>query len=161
SSMIWRFNTAGMKPAPILEILFNLGRLGNKSGAGFYNNGSDEELVKIVEDNFTDRRNLSLDDGFDRMLAGQLLEVLRCLEEDIATPEDIEKGCRHGINWPLARDEGPLHYIQNTLGLTDLLEMSKQARDSSQYADRFIPPAILEEMVTKGENKFFEDEEDW
>jgi len=115
------------KPAPLMEILANEKRYGVKTSAGFYVYQPDagfEDIMKIVEKNFPQRRPLSPEEGFMRMMRGMANEALLCLDEGISTAEDIETGCRLGIGFPFTK-LGPLHWAEKEMGRKIFTEEEK------------------------------------
>ncbi len=72
------------------------------------------------------------------------LEAIRMVEEGVASAEDIDAGMRLGYRWPM----GPLR-------LTDLVGLDVRLGIASHLAStlgpRFDPPALLREMVARGE----------
>ncbi|GAB4014645.1 MAG: 3-hydroxyacyl-CoA dehydrogenase NAD-binding domain-containing protein [Bdellovibrio sp.] len=120
-----------------------LGRLGRKSGKGFYEypeNGKKylspllKELYPEVEHPFT-REELSL-----RLLTIQALETYRCYDEKILrTARDADIGSIFGWGFP-AYTGGTLSYIEQRgiqNFLNDCLDLEKR------YGKRFSPPASL------------------
>ena len=73
------------------------GRLGSKSGAGFYDGaaprGEADDASRAVA---------------ERYYAGALDEARRCIDEGIAAPEDVDLAMRYGCGW----SEGPLAWAQ-------------------------------------------------
>ena len=131
------------KPAPLMDILVKLGRKGTKKGpAGFYvadKTKGFEPLNVIIDREFPNRQNLDLEEGYRRMMLGLVNEVFLCLEEGIATPEDIEKGCLNGIGFPYSK-KGPIHWAESE-GLNKILADLK--RFEQQYGMRFKPAKLL------------------
>jgi 3-hydroxybutyryl-CoA dehydrogenase len=101
------------RPSPIQERLVEEGKLGRKSGQGYhsYEEGSmrapDPELG--VEPPTVDPEQLAKIDPaasavLPRLFAQIANEAAFALEEEIASPADMETAMRLGLNWPL----GPL-----------------------------------------------------
>ncbi|MBD1371913.1 3-hydroxyacyl-CoA dehydrogenase family protein [Hazenella sp. IB182357] len=78
-----------------------------------------------------------------RALSVQLIESMRMLEEGVASPEDIDKSVRLGLNYPM----GPLE-LSDYIGLDTLLYASDGMVEA--YGDRFRPPQILRKLVEAG-----------
>jgi 3-hydroxybutyryl-CoA dehydrogenase len=75
------------------------GRLGKKTGSGFYDGDAPEAAA----------------DGAGREVAARyyasaLDEARRCVEEEIAAPADVDVAMRHGCGW----DTGPLEWGGST-----------------------------------------------
>ncbi|HET9186290.1 MAG TPA: 3-hydroxyacyl-CoA dehydrogenase NAD-binding domain-containing protein, partial [Solirubrobacterales bacterium] len=101
------------RPNPIQERLVAEGRLGRKSGRGYHDYGEgrereiDPELGILAPT--LDAEKLALVDPAAEEVLGRLFaqianEATFAIEEDIASPEDMEKAMRLGFNWPA----GPL-----------------------------------------------------
>lgn len=147
------------KPAPLMEILVKLGRYGNKTGAGFYINDETkgfENLEEILKREFPNRQNLEIEEAYRRMMLGMINEAFLCLEENIASADDIEKGCLYGIGFPFTIG-GPLHWAESQ-GLDKILADLK--RFEQQYGIRFKPAKLLEEYVASNKKIFETKEED-
>lgn len=84
------------RPSPIQERLVAEGRLGRKSGQGYYSyprpEAAEEEQAPAPPE------------VIDRLFAQIANEAAFALEEEIASPEDMETAVELGLNWPL----GPL-----------------------------------------------------
>ncbi len=72
------------------------------------------------------------------------LEAIRMVEEEVASPEDIDTGMRLGYGWPM----GPLR-------LTDLVGLDVRLSIAShlerELGPRFTPPQLLRNKVARGE----------
>jgi 3-hydroxyacyl-CoA dehydrogenase len=148
-----------VKPAPLMEILVKLGRFGQKTGAGFFvidETAQFEPLADILNREFPGRTDIPVEAGFRRMMLGMVNEAFICLEEEIATVEDIETGCKFGLGFPPAL-EGPLHWAENQ-GLANILEEIKQLEKT--HGTRFKPAQQLENTVKTGKS-IFPVEETW
>src|SRR3989344_2690 len=142
------------KPAPLMNKLVQLGRLGNKSGAGFYVNDTTkqfESLSVVLEKEYSSRKSVSIDDGFRRMMVGMVNEAFLCLEEGVSSADAVETGCLYGIGFPMAF-EGPLHWAEKE-GLINILKDLK--RFEKECGVRFKPAKLLEKYVA-GRTRIFE-----
>ncbi|MFN7088765.1 MAG: 3-hydroxyacyl-CoA dehydrogenase family protein, partial [Candidatus Paceibacteria bacterium] len=149
-----------VKSAPLMDVLVKLGRYGNKTGAGFYVKDETkgfENLTEILNREFPNRKDLDVEEGYRRMILGMVNEAFMCLEEGIASAEDIEKGCLYGIGFPFILG-GPLHWAESE-GLDKILTDLK--RFEQQYGMRFKPAKLLEEYVSSGKKRIFETKEEW
>jgi 3-hydroxybutyryl-CoA dehydrogenase len=116
------------RPSPIQERLVDEGKLGRKSGEGYYGYGEGSEReadpgVDIAAPTL-DPEQLSLVDPaattvLSRLFAQIANETAFALEERIASPQDMETAMRLGLNWPL----GPLGLAAKlgTRGAVELL----------------------------------------
>jgi 3-hydroxybutyryl-CoA dehydrogenase len=105
------------RPSPIQEELVAEGRLGRKSGRGYqeYGEGSgrDPDPELGIEAPTLDPDELAKIDPaageiLTRLFAQIANEAAFALEEEIASPEDMETAMRLGFNWPL----GPLGFAE-------------------------------------------------
>jgi 3-hydroxybutyryl-CoA dehydrogenase len=125
------------RPSPIQEELVAEGRLGRKSGHGYYEydeGGEREPDPELdVEAPTLDPDQLAqIDPAAEEILARLLAQIANeaafALEEEIASPEDMETAMRLGFNWPL----GPLGFAeligpQRAADLLERLEAEKGA----------------------------------
>ncbi len=138
-------------PVPILfERLLQAGRLGVKSGRGIYANGKvDSEFFEIVgkiqSDTGIKRREFSA----ERLVLRQVNEAICCLQERIASPEDIDKALVLGTGFPA--DEkgvgGPLHWADEK-GLDWVLDKLNGFKNT--LGTRFWPHFLLKQYVAAG-----------
>lgn len=142
------------KPSPLLNKLVELKRFGNKTGAGFYGEPS---VVEIIEKNFPYSRQgkLEASEGFFIMTLGLMNEAFLCLEEGVASAEDIETTCLYGIGFP-ASYQGPLHCAEKD-GLKGLLDLLHELEKNRGL--RFKPSKLLIEYVYENRSIFPKD--DW
>ena len=71
------------------------------------------------------------------MMMGLVNEAFLCLEEGVASVNDIELGCRMGISFP---GDGPLHWAQRR-GLGNVLETLTKLH--------FEPSKLLRQLVAE------------
>ncbi len=79
----------------------------------------------------------------NRILVSALDEAVSLIAEDIATPEDIDKAVKLGLNWPM----GPMTLIDYA-GLDTFL-CTTQALQKA-HGRKYVPSPLLKEMVQKG-----------
>jgi len=131
------------RPSPIQEELVKKGRLGRKSGHGFYNYGdgphreSDPDLQ--IEAPSLDPGELAKIDPagptiLPRLLAQISNEAAFALEEKVGSPGDIDTAMRLGFNWPL----GPLEFAE-MLGAQPARSLLKHLEHSRGAAYRVAP----------------------
>jgi 3-hydroxyacyl-CoA dehydrogenase / enoyl-CoA hydratase / 3-hydroxybutyryl-CoA epimerase / enoyl-CoA isomerase len=145
------------RSSPLLAELVRLGRLGQKSGAGFYaypkgSRGVDDPALEPILAKFrTVPRAHSADEILDRLLLPMLTEAVRVVDEQIVrTVSDVDMGLILGIGWPTFR--GGLLRWADSLGLDVVVSrLAKYAR----LGERFVPPASLVEMAKAG-RRFYE-----
>jgi 3-hydroxybutyryl-CoA dehydrogenase len=107
------------RPSPIQERLVAEGRLGRKSGRGFYEYGEgsgrepDPELgieAPTLDPSELEKIDPAAPEILPRLVAQIANEAAFALEEEVGSPADMDTAMRLGFNWPL----GPLE-------LTDLI----------------------------------------
>ena len=152
----WRRETS--TGATIRERLCEMGRLGQKSGAGYYRYDSasrtplaDPEIERLIRD-FAREKNIPQREIADREIIERCIypvinEGARILEEGIVTrASDLDVIWVNGYGWPAYRG-GPMFYADN-IGLGKVLESMKSYH--ARLGDEWKPAALLEKMVSKG-----------
>jgi 3-hydroxyacyl-CoA dehydrogenase len=138
-------------PIPVLfERLFKAGRLGMKSGKGIYVNGKvDDEFLEIIRKIQSETGVKNTEFSAERLVLRQVNEAIYCLQEKIATAEDIDRALVLGTGFPA--DEkgigGPLHWADDK-GLDWVLEKLIYLKDTLGY--RFWPHFLLKQYVAAG-----------
>ena len=133
------------KPTRILDELVKAGRLGQKSGAGFYSyakggKGSDDPaFAAILEKCRTGKRAIAADEMTDRLFLPMLVEATRVLMEGIVRePGDVDMGLILGIGFPPQKG-GILRWAE-TLGMKMVLEKLKKYE---KLGPRFVPTEAM------------------
>jgi 3-hydroxybutyryl-CoA dehydrogenase len=138
------------RPSPIQEQLVVEGRLGRKSGRGYHSYGEgserepDPELdidAPTLDPSELAKIDPAAEQVLPRLFAQIANEAAFALEEEIASPEDMDTAMRLGFNWPL----GPLG-IAELIGpdcAADLLE-HLEAEKGAAYA----PAPRLRRIIT-------------
>lgn len=133
----------------ILDELVAAGRLGQKSGAGFYSyaKGSrgvdDPVFAAMLEKTRTGRRTLGLDEITDRLFLPMLVEASRVLEEGIVRdPGDVDMGLILGIGFPPFH--GGILRWADTQGLPRVLDKLHQY---SKLGPRFHPTESMQRLA--------------
>lgn len=131
-----------------------LGRLGKKSGHGFYEYPADakKHLWTGLAEHFPPRAEQpSLDQVIERLMLIQSLETVRCLEEGVLTsPQDADVGAILGWGYPPFRG-GPIGQI-HTMGLANFIAACD--RLTEQCGERFRPSDWLRKKSAEG-SQFF------
>lgn len=73
------------------------------------------------------------------------LEAIRMVEENVASPEDIDKAMCLGYGFPM----GPLR-LTDLVGLDVRLKIAEYLSENLPHADHFKPPKLLQIMVQEG-----------
>jgi 3-hydroxyacyl-CoA dehydrogenase/enoyl-CoA hydratase/3-hydroxybutyryl-CoA epimerase len=139
------------------KMVADLGRLGRKSGAGFYDYPADgpKHLWPGLAEQFPVRVGadgtaaLTLEEIVERLILVQSVETVRCLEEKVLrAPIDADVGAILGWGYPPFRG-GPIGWL-HTLGPAK--SVAALDRLAEQNGPRFAPPKLLRDMAARGEN---------
>ncbi len=145
------------KGETIRELLCEMDRRGQKTGAGFYDYDDKRNAVpspvteKLIRD-FVARsgatpRQVSDEEILERCVYPMINEGAKILEEGIAIrASDIDIVWINGYGWPSYRG-GPMFY-GDTIGLDKVLERMKHYE--SQYGAFFKPAPLLEKHAAAG-----------
>ena len=154
----WRVRQARGTKAPIADALYEAGRLGQKTGAGYYHYepGSRAPLpdpdvegviVEVSKKMGVQRRAIAEAEILERLIYPMINEGAKILDEGIALrPGDIDVIWIYGYGWPVYRG-GPMHHADR-IGL-------KVIRDRlADFAARFNEPSLkpaplLEKLVAE------------
>ncbi len=144
----------------ILPRLVEQGRLGQKSGSGFFvydrrkpgrgrPDGVVSHLVREIGRRPQPSDELTLQ---KRLFLPMLTEAIRIVEESVVRrPEDVDFAMVHGTGFPAFRG-GPLRWC-DTLGAAAIID---QLSDYEALGRRFACPNLLGEMA-RSQGKFFSD----
>ncbi len=135
-------------PAPIVTKLIEDGRLGRKSGRGFYRyrNGNrcgvDSSIYELIGVRPT--RRPAPQDVEQRLVLAMLNEAARALSAGVVRqPRDGDIGAIFGFGFPAFRG-GPLRYIDHRGAASIVTALEGYA---SRLGDRFAPASRLVEMA--------------
>lgn len=144
--------------SPLADRIVEAGRLGQKSGAGYYKyEGRDASpdpalepmLVEIAGKKGITRRTFTDDEIVDRILAAMVNEGAKILEEGIAQrASDIDVTYVFGYGFPKYRG-GPMFWAQQR-GLGEVLEIIKA--NHGVHGERWSPAALLVQRVADGQD---------
>ena len=138
--------------------LYELGRYGQKTGAGWYRYeaGSRTRIPDPMVDEIAaaeaakrgiTRRTVDDAEIIARIMTALANEGARILAEGYATrASDIDAVYCHGFGYP--RHVGGLMFYADTVGLPTVLARVRQYRD--QFGDYWRPAALLETLVAEG-----------
>jgi 3-hydroxyacyl-CoA dehydrogenase len=141
------------------DVLVEMGRLGQKSGQGFYNYdpetrrpSPDAEVQAVIEREAEalgiERREIEAEEIVDRIIFALANEGFRILEEGIAQrPGDIDIVYLYGYGFPAWRG-GPMHYAES-VGLDKVLARIESFRECFGE-DNWTPAPLLEKLVAEG-----------
>jgi len=123
------------KPCPIVEELVKEGKLGQKSGAGFYDWSAGRPRIPFDRVGEWDT---------DRSWAVAINEAAWLIHDDVAEPKDIDTAMKLGTGWPL----GPCEQADK-MGLDKVLSKLKDLY--ARYGlELYKPCPLLEDYVAKG-----------
>ncbi|WP_159999714.1 3-hydroxyacyl-CoA dehydrogenase NAD-binding domain-containing protein [Roseomonas sp. 18066] len=147
----WRIRKANGTRAVVADALCEAGRLGQKTGRGYYaypegarTGQPDPEVQALIErasaaQGIT-RRSISQEEITERLIYPMINEGARILEEGIAArPGDIDVVWLYGYNWP-AWKGGPMHHA-DAVGLAKVAE--RLSFYAAQTGDETLKPAPL------------------
>jgi 3-hydroxyacyl-CoA dehydrogenase / enoyl-CoA hydratase / 3-hydroxybutyryl-CoA epimerase len=127
-----------------------LGRLGRKSGGGFYNYPADQpkHLWQGVHDHFPKaQKQPDVEELKRRLLFVQSVDAVRCLDEGVLSdPRDGDVGSILGWGFP-AYTGGAVSLVDYFGAETFVTECDRMAE---VYGERFSPPQSLREMAKIG-----------
>lgn len=136
----------------VLFWMFDQGRLGRKSAAGFYaydDKGKRTGLWDGLDAQYAEAEDQpELTEVQHRLLFAQVLEAVRALEEGVLM--DIREGDVGAIlGWGFAPwSGGPLSWL-DIIGAAKAVEWCDQLTE--KHGDRFAAPALLRDMAAKGD----------
>jgi 3-hydroxyacyl-CoA dehydrogenase/enoyl-CoA hydratase/3-hydroxybutyryl-CoA epimerase/3-hydroxyacyl-CoA dehydrogenase/enoyl-CoA hydratase/3-hydroxybutyryl-CoA epimerase/enoyl-CoA isomerase len=140
------------KTTRILDELVAAGRLGQKSGAGFYNyakgpRGADDPVfAQILQKCRTGKRDIGQEEITDRLFLPMLVEASRVLAEGIVRdPADVDMGLILGIGFPAWR--GGLLRWADTLGVGRVME---KLAGYEKLGARFQPTDLMRKVAASG-----------
>ncbi|KQP22826.1 3-hydroxyacyl-CoA dehydrogenase NAD-binding domain-containing protein [Pseudorhodoferax sp. Leaf267] len=139
------------------EVLCEMDRRGQKTGAGFYDydekrTARPSTLVEGVIKQFAEKkgitpREVSDDEILERCIYPMINEGAKILEEGMASrASDIDVVWINGYGWPVYRG-GPMHY-GDRVGLPKVLTRMREFE--AKYGPQFKPAKLLEELVATG-----------
>ena len=143
--------------SPLVPAMVKQGRLGQKSGKGFFNYQNkkgraedDPAVEQLIATYRRGQRKFSREELTSRLFLPMLLEATRMLEEKIVRDvRDVDLGLIFGLGFPPF--QGGLLYWADRIGAAKLLEMIKPLEP---LGPRFLPTPLLREMAASG-RKFY------
>jgi 3-hydroxyacyl-CoA dehydrogenase len=155
----WRIRQETGQTQPIADRLCELGRFGQKTGAGYYRYGPDgrspypdAEVAAIVEEEGLKRhgvrRQISADEIVNRCMLALVNEGAKILEEGIALrASDIDVVYVYGYSFPVYRG-GPMFWA-GQMGLDKALETIRGYHEAG-YGEVWEPAPLIERLVDDG-----------
>jgi len=152
---------ASMKYSKTADLLCELGRFGQKTGAGWYDYVAgkrdaipSELVVKMIEDYRTAQgitpRKISDEEIVQRLVYAMVNEAAHILEEGIASKaSDIDMVYLTGYGFPLFRG-GPMNYADQ-VGLFNVVQaMNRFAQNPMDDANFWKPAPLLARLAAEG-----------
>lgn len=133
-----------MTPARLFDKLLEAGRLGEKSGVGFYDHpgGESEEVHQMIED-LQSSGDVASETSFsvERVMYPLINEAAHCVLENVATMTDIDMAMVAGTGMTYEGDRvGPL-VIADRIGLDEIGGKLEELED--EFGPRFRPARPL------------------
>jgi 3-hydroxyacyl-CoA dehydrogenase len=140
-----------MSPAPLFAKLLEAGRLGEKSGAGFYDHpGGESEAVKGMIGALRDAGEVpsGTDFSVERVMLPLINEAALCVQENVASISDIDMSMVAGTGMTYGGERiGPLA-VADKIGLDGVLETLTELE--RELGPRFRPSRPLKLRVRAG-----------
>jgi 3-hydroxyacyl-CoA dehydrogenase/enoyl-CoA hydratase/carnithine racemase len=144
--------------SPIIPALVEAGRLGQKTGSGFFAYGGkkkkgapDPAVDKLLAPFVNEPRKFSKTELCNRMFLPMLNEASRLIEEKIVrNPRDIDMGMIFGTGFPPFK--GGLMYWADTLSAPKVVEMLKPFESLGK---RYQPTALMTDLSAR-DGKFYD-----
>ena len=146
--------------SPLLAAMVKAGRLGQKTGVGFFaykdkregRGTPDPTLAGVVKPLVRGQTRLSEQQIVERLFLPMALEATRILEERrVRDPRDVDLGLIYGIGFPPFK--GGLLFWADTLGAAKIVEMLKPYESLGK---RYEPTPMLQRMA-KEKRGFYRD----
>lgn len=143
---------------PITDAIVEAGRLGQKTGAGWYRYEKgdrtphvDPELEKLIKETAAKlgiaQRTFTDDEILKRLLFGSINECCKIIEEGKAIrASDIDVMWLHGFGFP--RYRGGVMFWGDTIGAREIY--NQVAAWHQRYGDRWRPSKLLQEIAETG-----------
>jgi len=152
-----RHEKSGVRHGLMVDKLYHMGRLGQKTGAGWYRYDEtrkpipDPEIESLVEKTARDagiqRRKITTEEIIERCLYSMINEGARILEEGFALrAADIDTVYLAGYGFPAYRG-GPMWYA-DTVGLQQVYSRIQEFR--SQHGEVWEPAPLLRQLAQAG-----------
>jgi 3-hydroxyacyl-CoA dehydrogenase/enoyl-CoA hydratase/3-hydroxybutyryl-CoA epimerase/3-hydroxyacyl-CoA dehydrogenase/enoyl-CoA hydratase/3-hydroxybutyryl-CoA epimerase/enoyl-CoA isomerase len=139
-------------PATLVQALVQAGRLGQKTGSGFYTYNKknrpqpDPTLDALVKPFVKKKQDISDDQLTERLFLPMLLEATRILDEGLVRDaRDVDLALIFGIGFPPFK--GGLLFWADTLGAEKILDM---LRPYQSLGPRYEPTKMLKDLAASG-----------
>lgn len=141
-----------------LDVLVAVGRLGQKSGAGYYDYGTDrkgrpqktvsDRAHELIADSRSgEAREFAPDEIVDRLMIPMIVEAARALEAGVVdTPHELDTALLMGLGFPAFRGGGALKYADQR-GLADVCAAADRF---AALGPLYQPTAIMRALAQSG-----------
>jgi 3-hydroxybutyryl-CoA dehydrogenase len=136
------------RPSPIQEQLVAEGRFGRKSGRGYHDYSAEREPdpdlgipAPTLDPDALAKIDPAAEQVLPRLIAQIANEAAFALEEEIASPADMETAMRLGFNWPL----GPLG-LAELIGPDRAADLLEELR--AEKGDAYAPAPLLRRIIS-------------
>ncbi|UCF30783.1 MAG: enoyl-CoA hydratase/isomerase family protein [bacterium] len=143
-----------MTPSPVLGALAEAGRLGKKSGKGFYawdregKHHTDPELPKLLDPYLAGKGNIGSDDIVRRLIYPMINEAALCLDEGVVeSVQAVDAAVILGAGFPPFTG-GLLRYA-DSIGVREITDVLNGLAEEIDH--RFVPSSRLMGMAERGE----------
>lgn len=124
-----------MKPAPQIDDLVEEGKLGKKSGEGFYDSWPNRPSISLMKAEEFDHK---------RIYAAAANEAAFIVQDDVADPDDIDRAIEYGLGW----GEGPCKLADDE-GIEKIVEKLEELYEKHED-ERYKPCPLLKEYAEEG-----------
>ncbi len=147
------------RPDPISDALVEAGRLGQKTGAGYfmykegdrtpYPDPEVEAIIKSVSRQMgVERRDISDEEVLQRLLLSSVNEAAKILEEGIAyRSSDVDVMWINGFGFPRYRG-GLMYWADHTLGVPKIRDTLHQWYE--KYGGHWKPSKLIDDLADSG-----------
>jgi len=139
-----------MESALLMPRLVEIGRLGEKSGAGFYGYGdqTDAPTLQLIDEIKAEKGMAGSEFSPERLVYPLINEAILCVQENVASVNDIDMAMIAGAGMSHGGERmGPLA-AADRIGLDVVLERLQAFE--AQYGPRFRPSRLLKLKVRAG-----------
>ena len=155
----WRIRRGLGLTAPVSDRLHDAGRLGQKTGAGFfrYEPGNrapipdpavDAIIAEAAAERGINRRSIPLDEILARLLYPMINEAAHILDEGVALrASDVDIVWFYGYGWPVYRG-GPMYWADR-IGLETIRDTLQKMADRLGD-DRLKPAPLIRRLAAEG-----------
>ena len=153
------WNRATSKGETIQDVLCEIDRRGQKTGAGYYAYDADSRakmpdpkveqiIIEFSGKRGIERRSFSDDEILQRLTLPMINEGAKILDEGIAArPSDIDVVWVNGYGWPTYRG-GPMHHADR-IGIRSVLDQLREFQQADGDAS-WQPSPLIERMAEDG-----------